>query len=181
MLRRPSAVLLLLGLVCLLGGLGLGGYGLWGYRGALADRALESTRGTVLKVDLSRQRKDSRTGAQDPYWHVVLVTYRYAVAGRSYENSRYAFDEPQEKFSQRSDAQARTAVLTRKVGQQGALEVLYDPDAPARSALARREATPALAVVGLGGVALLLGLLLFAAHVSRRRTYRRLLELERAG
>ena len=60
-------------------------------------------------------------------------------------------------------------------------EVLYDPDAPARSALARREATPALAVVGLGGVALLLGLLLFAAHVSRRRTYRRLLELERAG
>ncbi len=173
--RRPSAVLLLLGLVFVLGGLGLGGYGLWGYRSALADRRLESTQGTVVEVDVSKQRKDSRTGAQDPYWHVVVVSYRYRVAGQTYRSSRYAFDEPQEKFSGLSAAQGRAAALRRQVGQEGALTVLYDPDAPARSALSRREGAPALLVLALGGAAIVLGLLLFGGHVSRRRAYRRLI------
>jgi hypothetical protein len=108
-----------------LAGFGLLGYGLWSARRSTQAAHWPTTPGTLTNIDLKMDSDSDGDGTT----YEVQVEYTYTVAGKAYEGSRLAFG-----YTGGSDRQEEARIHDKLKGAKS-VDVRYDPDDPASSAL----------------------------------------------
>lgn len=103
------------------------------YQKALRRTQLPAIKGTVIstKVEIERHEHEDQNGYRSTdYTYKPIITYRYEVNGRPYQNTRYStMSEP--LFNNQSDAD----IFLKRYEDGEEISVFYDPNKPSISFL----------------------------------------------
>ncbi|WP_414836437.1 DUF3592 domain-containing protein [Candidatus Nanohalococcus occultus] len=144
---------LAVGLVLIIAGLALSGWGYLNYRaqGEAIENAVNTT-GTVVSTEIVEDSGGRRSGSD----YTPVIRFEYLYSGNSYvSDNMYPPGDTQKEFNSRSSAER---LLEKYPEGSEVIRVYIDPEQPGEGFLKKKRSNGPLLLVGIGTVMAFAGL-----------------------